>query len=160
MMSKALKLIKAAETTVKAQLTGNNQKRGNPFGKPWGLQADGDLWEQAWKAVLKRGWENQTLRKVKGHATEDDIEKGASNREDKRGNDLSDGPADKGVEAIAGIGLVKLGKWLEARQRNYKQLMNRVHKMIAAVTVAEKKMKGRRFTAYKKPPLPMTRLSG
>ena len=44
----------------------------------------------------------------------------------------------KGVEAIAGMGLVKLGKWLEARQKNYKKLMNRVHKMIAAVTIAEK----------------------
>ena len=44
----------------------------------------------------------------------------------------------KVVEAIAGIGLVKLGKWLEARQKNYKKLMNRVHKMIVAVTIAEK----------------------
>ena len=43
------------------------------------------------------------------------MEKGISNWEDKKGNDLSDELADKGVEAIAGIGLVKLGKWLEAR---------------------------------------------
>ena len=84
---------------------------------------------------------NQTLRKVKGHATADDIEKGISNREDKRGNDLSDELADKGVEAIAGMGLVKLGRWLEARQNNYNELMNRVHKIIVAVTIAEQRRK-------------------
>ena len=113
------------------------------------MQVDGDLWEQAWKAVLKRGWQNQTLRKVKGHATEDDIVKGISNREDKKGNDLSDELADKGVEAIAGMGLVKLGKWLEARQKKYKKLMNRVHKMIVAVTIAEKEERKKIQTAKK-----------
>ena len=78
---------------------------------------------------------------MKGHATDKDIEKGISNREDKKGRDLSDELADKGVEAIVGIGLVKLGKWQEARQKNYKKLMNRVHKTIVAVTVAEQKKK-------------------
>ena len=50
-------------------------KRGNPFGKAWGLQVDGDLWEVAWNAVLTRGIGNQYLRKVKGHATDEDVEK-------------------------------------------------------------------------------------
>ena len=86
----------------------------------------------------KEGSENQFLRKVKGHATEKDIENGVSNREDQEGNDYSDELADGGVEAIAGTGLVTLGQWLEARQNNYKKLMHRVHKMIAAVTLAEK----------------------
>ena len=36
--------------------------------------------------------------------------KGISNPEDKEGNDVSDKLADKRVEAIAGIGLVRLGK--------------------------------------------------
>ena len=36
------------------------------------------------------------------------------------------------------MGLVKLGKWLEARQKKNKKLMNRVHKIIVAVTLAEK----------------------
>ena len=114
--------------------------------KPWGLQVDGDLWEQAWRAVLKRGSGNQSLRKVKGHATEKDIENGISNPEDKEGNDVSDKLADKGVEAVAGIGLVKLGKWLEARQKDYRKFLNRVHKMIVAVTVAEKEEKKRIHT--------------
>ena len=104
-----------------------------------GLQIDGDLWEQAWIAVLKRGTGNQSLRKVKGHATDKDIENGLSNPEDKEGNDAIDKLADKGVEAVAGIGLVKLGKWLEAGQNKYRELINRVQQMIAAVTLAEQK---------------------
>ena len=59
-------------------------------------------WEQAWIAVMKRGTGNQSLRKVKGHATEEDIEKGISDLEDKEGNGVSDKLVDKGVEAIAG----------------------------------------------------------
>ena len=74
------------------------------------MQVDGDLWEQAWQAVRRRGSGNQKLRKVKGHATAKDIELGRSTAEDKEGNDISDKLADKGVEAIAGTGLVKLGK--------------------------------------------------
>ena len=65
-----------------------------------GLQTDGDLWEQAWLAVLKRGAGNQTLRKAKGHATEKDVRNGRSNPADKEGNDFSDKLADKGVEAV------------------------------------------------------------
>ena len=70
-------------------------RRGIPFKKPWGLQVDGDLWQQAWEAVLKRGIGNQTLRKVKGHATEQDVAKGLSTQEDRDGNDNSDKLADK-----------------------------------------------------------------
>ena len=117
-----------------------------------GLQIDGDLWEQAWKAVLKRGSGNQALRKVKGHATEEDIRNGKSNRKDKEGNDLSDELADKGVEAIAGIGLVKLGKWCEARLKKYKKLLNRVHKMLVAVITAEKEEREKiQFAQQKRP---------
>ena len=101
------KLIDAAEKVISERNSGNDRKRGNPFGKAWGLQTDGDLWKQAWLAVLKRGTGNQSLRKVKGHATEKDIENSISNPDDKEGNDVSDKLADKGVEAITGIGLAK-----------------------------------------------------
>ena len=98
---------------------------------------------------MKRGIGNQSLRKVNGHATEKDIENGISNIEDGEGNDTSDKLADKGVEAIAGIGLVKLGKWLEARQKTYRRLIVRVHKMIVAVTLAEKEERRRDHTIQK-----------
>ena len=66
------------------------------------------------------------------------IENGLRNPEDKEGTDVSDKLADKGVEAIAGIGLVKLGKWLKARQKSYRKLTNRVQKIIVVATIAEK----------------------
>ena len=44
---------------------------------------------------------------------------------DRDGNDTSDKLADKRVEAIAGRGLVKLGKWWEARQKDYRKLLVR-----------------------------------
>ena len=86
---------------------------------------------------MTRGTGNQTLRKVKGHATEKDIVKGISTAEDKEGNDTSDELADKGVEEIAGAGLVKLGKWCEERWKQYRKLINRAHKIIIGVTLAE-----------------------
>ena len=73
-----------------------------------GLQTDGDLWQQAWLAVVQRGSGNQSLRKVKGYATMEDIQQGLSNKEDKEGNDKSDNLADDGVESIQGRGLVNL----------------------------------------------------
>ena len=76
MMKKANRLIAAAEREIEEETNGTKVKRGNPFGKPWGLQIDGDLWQLAWEAVKTRGAGNQTLRKVKGHATEKDVANG------------------------------------------------------------------------------------
>ena len=38
MMSKATKLIEAAEKVIREKLSGNDRKRGNPFGKAWGCK--------------------------------------------------------------------------------------------------------------------------
>ena len=103
-----------------------------------GLQVDGDLWEQAWNAVLIRGIGNQYLRKVKGHATEEDVSSGIAPSEDRECNDNSDKLADNGVEEVAGVGLVKLGMWCEARVRSYKKLVTRIQQMIVGVTQTEK----------------------
>jgi len=110
----------------------------NPFGKPWAVQTDGDLWEQAWAAVTKRGATNQRLRKVKGHATKDDVDAGRATQEDKHGNDMSDENADKGVQAIGGAGLVRLARWTTKRHANYKKFMGKIHNFIHKITVAEK----------------------
>ena len=84
-------------------------------------------------AITKRGSWNQCLRKVKGHATAKDVEKGISTSKDREGNDTSEKLADKGVEAIAGKGLVKLGRWCEARHKAYRKFMVRIQNMIAGV---------------------------
>ena len=98
MMGKALELIEAAKDYEDVKIQGKPYRKKNPFGKPWGLQTDGDLWEQAWIAVLKRGAQNQKMRKVKGHATAADVAKGIATQQGKEGND-GHGPIGKGVRA-------------------------------------------------------------
>ena len=55
MLGKALELIEAAKFVEEHQANGKPYRKKYPLGKAWGLQTDGDLWEQAWKAILKRG---------------------------------------------------------------------------------------------------------
>ena len=96
-VDKANRLIEAARKIEQSGTEQHQSRMGNPFGEPWGMQPDGDLWEQAWQAVLRRGAENQRIRKVKGHATEADVQNGTATRKDKDGNHYSDQNADKGV---------------------------------------------------------------
>ena len=118
-------------------------KEGCPFKKPWGMQTDGDLWQVAWEAIIARGSGNQDIRWVKGHATNEDIRQGRSSSSDQKGNDRSDTNADKGVEMVAGEGLVTLAKWAAQRYEGYLKFMAKVHTMIAAVTMAEKEERGK-----------------
>ena len=90
----------------------------NPFGKPWGLQMDEDLWKMAWNAVAIRGSKSETIRKVKAHATEEDSRKGLSKHKDRKGNEKADELADDGVDIIGGKGLVKAGEWIAVRHQN------------------------------------------
>ena len=55
----------------------------------------------------------------------------------------------KGVEEFAGVGLVKHGKWCEARWKQYRKLMNRTHNMIVGVTIAEKAEGAKQLTIFK-----------
>ena len=71
------------------------------------------------------------------------IAEGKSNKEDQYGNDRIDKNADKGVEEVAGRGFVVLGKWLEQRHKDYCEIMGRIQKVVAAVTIAEKEERSR-----------------
>ena len=44
----------------------------------------------------------------------------------------------KGVQSIAGEGLVKLAKWTATKHRNYRAFLARIHKFIAGMTIIEK----------------------
>ena len=103
-----------------------------------GLQTDGGLWQQALYVVVQRGSRNQSLRKAKGHATIEDTQKGISNADDKKANDNSDELADEGVEIIQGRGLVQLASWFADRHDKYGSFMERIHKFIAGVRIAER----------------------
>ena len=142
-------MIEAAKVYEAHQASGKPYRRKNPFGKPWGLQTDGDLWEQAWIAVLKRGAQNQRLRKVKGHATDADVAAGRASQQDKEGNDKADDNADKGVESIQGPGLVELAGWAARRHEAYKKLIMRVQKLIAGTVTAEKEERDKNRKAAK-----------
>ena len=101
-------------------------------------------------SLLERGGaENQRLRKVKGHATAEDIKEGKSTIEDKLGNDKSDSNADDGVRKIGGVGLVRLGEWLAKRHQTYIKFMAKIQKVIAAVTIAEKEERSKRKATQK-----------
>ena len=133
LIAKANKIIAAAEAPAPCR----------PFKKAWRLQRDGDLWTLAWDAVYTRGTGNHSLRKVKGHADQEDIEQSRSNRFDKTGNDQSDTLADEGVASHNGQGLVRLAAWLANRHTRYCSFVKRIHKIIVAVTFAETKRKNK-----------------
>ena len=70
----------------------------NPFSRPkrpWGLMPDGDLWQAFQHAVVAKGPHAVDLSKVKGHATDEMVEKGYP-RHLKVGNDHSDALATRG----------------------------------------------------------------
>lgn len=69
----------------------------NPMGKPWGLQADGDLWKLMWEALLTRGPHAVTWVKVKGHAKAEHIKAGIATQAGKEGNDWADYYATRGI---------------------------------------------------------------
>ena len=84
MLHKAQNLITAVKKREALQLQGKPIPESNPFRKGWGLQKDGDIWQIAWEAVLKRTATNQQLRKVKGHATAKEIKEGTSTKKDRK----------------------------------------------------------------------------
>ena len=70
----------------------------NPFSKAWGLQPAGDLWELVREAYLSRGTKAQCLTKVKGHATDEQVNSGEVEEHHKKGNDKTDQLADDVVK--------------------------------------------------------------
>ena len=137
-VGKATKIIEVAIKHESNVREGKRTPDKNPLGKAWGLQTDGDLWQQAWEAVVKRGACNQTIRWVKGHATDEDVKAGRTTQKDKHGNQKNDDYANKGVENIKGVGLVCLAEWMANRHARYGKLMRRIQKFIAGILMAEK----------------------
>ena len=102
------------------------------------MQADGDLWQAFWNALLTRGPQTITFTKVKAHATDDDVAKSKTTEEHRAGNNRADEGATFGTGALMD-GLLSLATWTARRSDEYKKLMHRVHKVIVAVLKHEKK---------------------
>ena len=70
----------------------------------------GGLWKQRDEVIKAKHPESATLAKVKGHATDGDVQSGEVDEEDKKGNGEADDAAERGangeqviLEALAGI---------------------------------------------------------
>ena len=82
--------------------------------KPWKLINDGDLWEHFYKAVETKGTQAIQITWVKGHATQEHIDKGISNETDMQGTYEADITADRGTE-LHGKDLIKIAGNVHAR---------------------------------------------
>ena len=109
----------------------------NPYHKPWGLQADGDLWKLYWHGLMERGPMSITITKVKGHATMKQVLNDEVKARDKDGNDWADTYATRGIQQH-GTSAVSLAKYFGQRQASYEKLMEEVQMTIIAVIKAEK----------------------
>ena len=69
--------------------------------------------------------------KVKGHATEKQVNEGKVSRKDKHGNDMSDDAAGKGSKLQES--LLLLATVYKERERRYASLAERIHNVIIAV---------------------------
>ena len=78
------------------------------------------------------------ITKVKGHATEAQVEQGLVHQSDKEGNDKADRAATYGVEEQI-KGSLTMSAWLGQRQKAYIALMEMIQKMTVAV-ILEKQL--------------------
>ena len=81
------------------------------------------------------------LTKVKGHATEEMVQKGEVAERDKECNDQADKAADKGVVDEQGP-LSYMGWKYVARMKAYTRFMGRIHQFIIKVRKGQKAFSG------------------
>ena len=65
--------------------------------KSWGLQVDGGVCQRLWQLVRARGAKSIIITKAEGHATDEQVEDGIVEEQDKRDNGKANGAADLGV---------------------------------------------------------------
>ena len=95
----------------------------------WKLMHDGDLWEHFYRAVVCKGPNAVRLTWVKGHATQDHIDKNITTLVNKIGNDKADDTADLGT-SLHGEDIVLVAKCLHARHAAYQLFMKHVSQHI------------------------------
>ena len=111
--------------------------RDRPDRKRWACTKDGDLWEHAQKMMQRKGPERIKTVKVKGHATEEMVEKGVVRRVDKKGNDKADEAAGRGSHGEQRR-LHALTTLYAERHQAYRIFMGRVQKFLVHMQKAEK----------------------
>jgi hypothetical protein len=94
--------------------------------------------EATWKAIVSRGPHAQRLKKVKGHASFQDVADGKSTTEDRLGNNEADICATLGIQEATPGPMRRIACWLLRRQTLYGKWLLNINKVIIAVLRAEK----------------------
>ena len=97
--------------------------------RPWSTQKDGDLWQICCEMEKIKGHNNIQISKVKGHATDKNIQDGIATLKDKRGNDRADSAADEGVTDHSD-GICKISRIQAKSQHAYICFTKAVHNHI------------------------------
>ena len=114
--------------------------RQTPYKQKWALMKDGDSWENFAELVRERGPESVVITKVKGHATQQMVDEGKVEKDEKEGNDQADEAAEAGATKSQG----RVQKFAEAyswRHGQYRKLMARIQQYIVALRKEEKRLK-------------------
>ena len=90
--------------------------------RSWKLISDGDLWEHFYRAAIQKGPRSIKLTWVKGHATQEHIDKSITTLVNKAGNDEADITADIGT-ALHGQEIINLAQQFHNRHNDYQRLM-------------------------------------
>ena len=88
----------------------------------WKLMSDGDLLEHFYEVVKAKGAQAIRITWVKGHATDQHVEKGITTDKNKVGNQIADEVADLGT-ALHGKQVMSAAKRMSSRHNQYPQLM-------------------------------------
>ena len=135
-IAKATKLQEEAKRRCQSDMV-NWWLRRNPYRRPWGLQADGDLWRLYWQGLMERGPQSILICKVKAHATDQHVKDNLVKIEDKQGNDWADTYAGRGIQEHGDAALT-IARYFSQRQGGYQKMMAAVQQIIIEVTKAEK----------------------
>ena len=88
----------------------------------------------------QRGPWSVTITKVKGHATQEMVDEGKVEEEEKKGNDGSDEAADLGATESQGK-VAKFAGLYSWRHQLYRKMMMRVQKYIVGLKVEDKRLR-------------------
>ena len=101
---------------------------------------DGDLWEMFAKAVDARGPGYTRISKAKGHATQEMVDEGKVQKEEKKGNDQADTGAERGAVTMQKV-THKLADLYSWRHGGYRNLMVRIQSFIVGLKNHDRKLR-------------------
>ena len=114
--------------------------RPTPYKQKWAQMKDGDLWEVFADIASQRGPWSVTITKVKGHATQEMVDEGKVDEEEKKSNDGSDEAADLGATESQGR-VAKFASLYSWRHQLYRQRMTRVQKYVVGLKKEDRRLR-------------------